>query len=228
MNAPTYAPNLPLTVRPERAGELASWFDRCEQELVHPKVVEDELRRAGWDPSEIAAAAVRYRSRFDEHPLGYSALLVATGLAALSAGTAGHMVTAGLVHPVNRGALAVWLSLFVCSLPFAIWAHVWASRIDREDPVAVWSKSRRSLARALLWASGIVGIGRLVIYATQLIGTLIHAWPAGGGSVAAGAINVAITVAVALPVGLWAFRFGHRFDHEDPSVPTSPRRRTRR
>jgi hypothetical protein len=138
------------------------------------------------------------------------------------------MITAGLDRPVNRGALAVWLSLFVCSLPFAVWAHVWAARIDREDPVAVWSASRRSLARALLWGAGIVGIGRLVIYATRLISALIQAAPATGGSVAAGTINVGITVSIALPLGLWAFRFLHRFDDEDPSVPVLQRRRTRR
>ena len=32
-------------------------------------------------------------------------------------------------------------------------------------------------------------------------------------------VNVAITVSIALPLGLWAFHFLHRFDAEDPVAP---------
>ena len=215
----------PWEVPPERAGELAVWFDDCETELVHPSAVEERLRRAGWPATQASVAAMQYRRRFNEHPLGYSALLVATGLTALAAGTAGHVLTVGLDRPVNRNALAEWLTVAVCALPFAVWAHRWATRVDREDPVAAWSRSRRTLARVLLWASGIVGIGRLVIYAAQLMGTLVGATWATGTSVLAGSMNVVITVSIALPLGLWAFGFLHRFDREDPTVPVSQRRR---
>jgi hypothetical protein len=205
--------------------DVAGWLDDQERCLVHPRVVEEGLRRAGWYPAPAAIEAARYRTRFNEHVLGYSALLVSTGLAALAAGSVGHALAAGIDHSVNRNSVAFWLTLLVVSLPFAIWAHVWAARVDRVDPVAVWSKSRRSLAQVLLWACGIVGIGRLAIYAAQLVGSLVGASWAVGNSVAAGAVNVAITISIALPLGLWAFHFRHRFDDEDPTTPRQQHQR---
>jgi hypothetical protein len=218
----------PIRPSPSSAGEIARWLDARESELTHPSMVEEQLVRAGWHPAQAAAAALQYRRRFNEHALGYSALMVATGLTALAAGTSGHLLVAGLDHPLDRNALAGWLSLLVCSLPFAVWAHRWAARVDRDDHVAAWSRSRRSLAVVLLWACGIVGIGRLFIYAAELMGVLLGATWARGATVAAGAINVAITVSIALPLGLWAFSFLHRFDREDPSVPVPQRRRSGR
>jgi hypothetical protein len=220
-------PTVDNTIRPSpsNAGELARWLDARESELAHPRMVEEQLVRAGWHPGHAAAAALQYRRRFNEHALGYSALMIATGLCALAAGTSGHLLTAGLGRPVDRDALAGWLTLLVCSLPFAAWAHRWAARVDRDDHVAAWSRSRRSMALVLLWACGVVGIGRLFIYAAELIGVLLGASWAQGATVAAGAINVGITVSIALPLGLWAFSFLHRFDSEDPSVPAPLRRR---
>jgi hypothetical protein len=204
---------------------IAEWLDSCEIEGAHPGIIDDHLRREGWPPAQSAAVAEQYRRRFDEHALGYTGLLVATGLAALAAGTAGHLLTAGLDRPVNRNALAFWLALFVCAMPFAAWAHWWAATVDRDDPAAVWSRPRRGLARTLLWGAGIVGIGRLMVYAVQLIGVLVGATWAHSSSAGAGSINVAITVAIALPLGIWAFRFLHRFDGEDPTTPAEHHRR---
>jgi hypothetical protein len=208
--------------------DLARWLDAQEEKLTHPKVVEDELRQMGWQPWHGAAEAARYRTRFNEHALGYTALLVATGVAALAAGTVGHVLVSGVDHTINRNVLAGWLTVLVVSLPFAIWAHIWAARVDRDDPVAVWSQPRKSLAKLLVWACGLVGIGRLLMYAAQLIGSLVGATWASGDSVLAGAVNVAITVSIALPLGLWAFRFLHRFDDEDPAAPRPRRRAARR
>jgi hypothetical protein len=211
-------------VPPERAAAIADWLDTCEAEAAHPGSVDARLRREGWTPPQAAAVAEQYRQRFNEHALGYAGLLVATGVAALAAGTAGHLVTAGLDRPVDRNALAIWLSLLICAVPFAAWSHWWAASVDRDDPVAVWSRPRRGLARVLLWAAGIVGIGRLMVYAAQLVGVLVGATRARGTSVMAGALNVAITITIALPLGLWSFRFLHRFDGEDPTSPVEHHR----
>ncbi|MDQ1378349.1 MAG: hypothetical protein QOJ52_3383 [Acidimicrobiaceae bacterium] len=221
---PPRAADVLLSPQDLRPVDLAQWLDEQERDVAHPLVVQEGMRRAGWHPAHAALEAARYRSRFDEHRLGYSALLVSTGVAAFAAGTAGHALAAGIDRRVNRDTLATWLTILVVSLPFAIWAHVWAAHVDRDDPVAVWSQPRRSLARALVWGCGIVGIGRLVMYAAQLIGALVGAHWASGDSAGAGAVNVAITVGIALPLGLWAFNFLHRFDAEDPAVPN---RRTR-
>jgi hypothetical protein len=209
---------------PVLPADIATWLDDQAHDAVHPRTVGNMLRRSGWHPAQIAVASAQYRERFNEHTLGYSALLVATGVGALAAGTAGHILAGGLDHGVNRNQLAIWLTVLTVSLPFAIWAHLWAARIDRDDPVAVWSQPRRTLANVLVWACGIVGVYRLLRYAAQLIGSLLHATWAAGDSAAAGAINVAITVGIALPLGLWAFHFLHRFDDEDPTQPSQPTR----
>jgi hypothetical protein len=209
---------------PAAPGEFARWLDQEERDLVHPRVVENKLRQAGWHPAQAAMEAARYRLRFDEHRLGYSALLVSTGIAALAGGSVGHQLAAGIDQAINRNLLGAWLTILVVSLPFAIWAHVWAAGVDRDDPVAVWSAPRRTLALALVWSCGVVGVWRLLRYAAQLVGSLVHASWAAGESVGAGAVNVAITVGIALPLGLWAFHFLHRFDGEDPTRPERRRR----
>lgn len=204
---------------------LSEWLDNCESDLTHPDLVRDQLKRQGWSELQANAVADDYRRRFNEHTLGYTALLVATGVAALAAGTAGHELTQGLNHPVNRNYLAFWISVLVCTLPFAAWAHHWAAKVDREDAVAVWSRPRRQLALVLLWACGIVGGIRLLVYAVRLIAYLLHAPWADRYSLGAGELNLAIVVGIALPLGLWAYRFLHRFDAEDPTVPPARRRR---
>ena len=209
-------------------GQVEAWMDACEEQLVHPGRVADYLRRSGWAPVAAARVEQTYRRRYNEHYLGYSALLVATGVAALAAGTAGHALIAGLSRPVNRNSLAWWLTVLVCSLPFSIAGHWWASRLDREDPVAVWSAPRHTLGLTLLWASGIVGSARLALYAGQLVGRLVGAAWARHVSLLGGFLNVLVVVGIALPLGLWAFSFLHRFDDEDPTVPPPLRHRPER
>ena len=108
----------PRSPSPARAGQLAEYLDRRESNLVHPRLVEDELLRSDWHPIEAANAAAQYRRRFNEHNLGYSALLLTTGLAALAAGTCGHLLTASLDRPLDRDVLAAWLSVLFCSIPY--------------------------------------------------------------------------------------------------------------
>ena len=214
----------PVTA-PPTPGRLDAWLDGCEERLVHPGQVADHLRRSGWRPVDASQVELRYRRRFNEHHLGYSILLVATGLAALGAGSAGHVLASGLSGPVNRNALAQWLTVLACSLPFAVLAHRWAARVDQEDPVAVWSQPRRTLGRVLLWSSGVVGFGRLALYVGQLMGHLVGAQGGRNVSLAGGLLNVVIVISIALPVGVWAFSFLHRFDREDPTSPPSVRHR---
>jgi hypothetical protein len=77
-----------------RPADLVAWLDEQERAGTHPAVVEGQLRLAGWSPPHAAVEASRYRIRFNEHPLGYAALLVSTGVAALALGTVGHMLAA--------------------------------------------------------------------------------------------------------------------------------------
>ena len=205
--------------------EMLDYLDRCEADLAHPGQVDARLRRQGWAPIDSQAIAESYRRRFNEHVLGYSALLLTTGVSALAAGTVGHYLANGLNGPVQRGPLGAWLAMLVCAAPFAAWAHVWARRVDRKDPVAIWSRPRRVLAQVLLWASGVIGGARLLMYAAQLSQALVNPHSGAHRTIAAGLINVAITVVIALPLGLWAYHFLHRFDDEDPTAVPEERRR---
>jgi hypothetical protein len=207
--------------RPPWSGpaDMGAWLDQQQRQLVHPKVVEEGLRRAGWYPVPAAMEAARYRTRFNEHPLGYAALLVSTGVAALAMGTVGHVLASGIDRGIDRNSLGFWLTILLVSMPFVVWAHLWALRVDHDDPVAVWSAPRRFLAQALLWGCALVGIARLMWYGAQLVGGLVGATWAAGDSAAAGVVNVTITVSIALPLGLWSYHFLHRFDDEDPTQP---------
>ena len=215
----------PRAAAPVAPDTLAAWLDQQARDLTHPELVADGLRRAGWFPNHAAMEAGRYRTRFNEHPLGNGALFVSTGVAALALGTVGHVLASGLNGGISRNSLGLWLTIFLVSLPFAAWAQVWANRVDREDPVAVWSLPRRSLATALVVGCAIVGIARLIWYGAQLIGTLVGATWASGDSIAGGLVNVAITICIAAPLGLWSWNFLHRFDHEDPTRPANQQRR---
>jgi hypothetical protein len=220
------APDPQTSPSPEHLDSLVSdWLDECENELVHPARVRERLQRHGWAPSHAQSIADDYRKRFNEHLLGYSALLVTTGVAALALGSIGHLLTNAINGPADRYQLGIWLSVLICALPFAVWAHSWAARVDRDDPVAVWSRPRHDLALVLVWAAAVVGSIRLMVYATEMAGALVRAPWANGFSVLAGVINVGITFAIALPVGLWAYGFMHRFDWEDPSARPGQRQR---
>lgn len=216
----------PFVHDPRSPQAVAEFLDRCEADLVHPEVVADRLRRQGWSDLSAAQVADHYRRRFDEHALGYSALLVCTGLSALAAGTAAHQLL-GIAEgiDVDREGLALWLTVLVVATPLAAWATVWAHRVDRDDPVAVWSRPRRSLARVLLWSCAVVGGCRLLAYVFNVIATIAGSQWASDRSLLIGFAHVAVTIGITYPLGRWAHGFLHRFDAEDP---TAPRRRSRR
>ncbi len=213
---------------PQSPQAVAEFLDRCEADLVHPDVVADRLRRQGWPDFSAAQVAEHYRDRFDEHTLGYSALLVCTGLSALAAGTVAHQLL-GLAEglDVDREGLALWLTVLVVATPLAAWATVWAQRVDRDDPVAVWSRPRRSLARVLLWCCAVVGGCRLLAYVFNVIATLAGSEWASERSLGVGFAHVAVTLGITYPLGRWAFGFLHRFDAEDPTAPRARSRRER-
>lgn len=228
MNQTAVPPRWGEPRQPAPGGAIEAWLDSCEAHLAHPAGVEDQLRRQGWSQPAAASVAESYRRRFNEHSLGYATLLTTTGFAALAAGTSGHLLIDGLVHPVHRRALAATLSILVCLIPFAVWSHAWAARVDREDPVAAWSRPRRNLAATLLWACVIVGAIRLLFYVETLMSALLSTHPESPGVLGAGALNVGFSLSISVSLGIWAYMFLHRFDIEDPSVPPETRHRGRR
>lgn len=198
---------------------VAAYLDRCEEDALHPHDVAHRLVRAGYTEYEASIVAERYRRRFDEHPLGYAAFLFTTGFTALSLGSASHLLLDRLDgKTMDAGALSFWLTVLVVAAPLAVWSWRWVQRVDDEDLVAVWSRPRRTLATTLVWACGIVGGARLLHYVYTLLDAVADADGASDSSLLVGLANVAVTTSITFPLGVWAFRFLHRFDDEDPSA----------
>jgi hypothetical protein len=216
------------TTSPVPSGRLAdveAFLDVCEAELLHPAEVAHRLVRQGWPDVAAHQVGERYRRRFDEHPLGYSAFLFTVGFTGLSLGSSAHLLLDELDgRSADPDTLALWLTVLVIAAPLSAWSWRWIARVDDDDPVAVWSRPRRTLARTLLWACGLVGGFRLLHYVFTLIATITGSSWASDRSLLVGLANVAVTTAITFPLGYWAFRFLHRFDDEDPSI---PRRRSK-
>lgn len=215
------------TPTPDAAGaraDVTAWLDRCEADATHPEVVAAGLRRLGWHEADVAHLSAAYRARFDEHGLGYLALLLSTGVSTLALGTTLHLSLDGLAQPVDRPALAWALAVLVCSLPFTAWSAAWAWQVEREDPVAAWSAPRRTLAQVLLAACVGVGVLRLLAYVSALTSAVLRTGGPSREAVAVGLLHVVVTVSLALPLGLWSWRLLRRFDAEDPTRRTHRRR----
>jgi MFS family permease len=189
------------------------FLDRCQDLGSHPDEVARQLVRAGWEPATAGLVAERYRGRFDEHRLGYAGFLFAVGFSALALGSIGHLLLADADgHEPSADALALWLTVLAIAVPFGVWSWLWVRRIDDTDPVAAWSRPRQSLARTLLWCCGIVGGFRLLHYVFALIASLTGSSWATELDPLIGLANVAVTAGITVPLGVWAFRFLHRFD----------------
>ena len=194
----------------ELISQVEVFLDRCAAEHVHPDDLRATLARRGWRDADAQVAVERYRGRFDEHPLGYAGFLVSVGLSALAAGSAGHLLLAFAEdRDPSREALAWWLTVLAIAVPFAVWSWRWVQRTDDADPVARWSRPRRSLAYTLLWCCGIVGGFRLVAYVYAVASVVSGA---SDRNLGVGLANVAITAGITIPLGTWAFRFLHKWD----------------
>ena len=209
---PTAPP--PVAAEPGKVNAQTEVFlDECASVPLHPDVVAHELARAGWEPTPIWQVTERYRARFDEHRLGYAGFLFSIGFSALAAGSVGHLLLAFAEgRDPSRDVLAFWLTVLVIAVPFGLWSWSWVQRTDDTDPVAAWSRPRRTLASTLLWCCGIVGGFRLLHYVFTLIATLTEASWAADRNLAVGLANVAVTAGITVPLGTWAFRFLHKFD----------------
>jgi hypothetical protein len=188
------------------------FLDECQAAGTHPDELARQLVRAGWEPGTAHVVATRYRGRFDEHRLGYAGFLFSVGFGALALGSVGHLLLNGVeAGAVASDSLAFWLTLLVIAVPFGVWSWVWVQRVDATDPVAAWSGPRRSLATTLLWGCGVVGGFRLLHYVGTLIADLTGASWSNDGNLLVGLGNVAVTAGITIPLGVWAFRFKHRF-----------------
>jgi hypothetical protein len=153
-----------------------------------------------------------------KHGLAYAVLLWSLGLSALALGSSLHLVLQAAFREQEASwALANWLTLFVCTVPFVLYAHHQVVRIEQEDPLARLSSTRDTLSQVLLWAAAVVGIARLLIFVHQTISALVVHRSAD--ELLPNLAHVSVVVLVAGGVYLWTWRFRHPAGR--PEVPTT-------
>jgi hypothetical protein len=162
------------------------------------------LASAGWHPTDIAIAI----NRSDQPPngsFGYAWLFFGLGFAGLSLAGTFHVMLDGLKDLPNRTALVGWLTVLLCSAPFAGAAVRWASVAERRDPSLRRSPVRKGLGMTLLWVVGIVGMARLLEFVARFLSALLDTNPTANPSVAL--MQVLVTVAIAGGLFWWTWDF---------------------
>lgn len=210
-----------MSVLPEA---LHAWVPNAAERGLTPAQVRTWLTAQGWPVAVAEAAALEvertgtYTELSDapppgpvnshEHPFAYTTLLVTLGLAALSLGSTMHLILDwAFASREGSQALANWLTLFLCTLPFAVAAVVMVRRIEAEDPLARFSQVRDSLSEALLWAAGSIGGVRLLVFVHQLVTALVVERDAS--ALGRDLVHVATVVGIAGAVFAWTWRFRH-------------------
>jgi hypothetical protein len=161
--------------------------------------------------------------RAHKHGLAYGVLLWSLGFAALALGSSLHLVLEAAFRDDRASwALANWLTVFVCTIPFVLYAHHQVQGIEREDPLARLSSTRDTLTLTLLWAAALVGIIRLLVFVHQTITDLVvHR---STSDLIPNLAHVSVVVLIAGGVFLWTWRFRHLAAapaEADTTAPTS-------
>jgi hypothetical protein len=142
------------------------------------------------------------------HGLAYSVLLWGLGLAALAIGSSLHLILQAAFRDEQASwVLANWLTLFVCTVPFFLYALHEVRGIEAEDPLARLSTTRDRLTLTLLWAAAIVGIVRLLVFVHQAITALVVDHSVD--DLLPNLAHVSVVVLIAGGVYLWTWRFRH-------------------
>lgn len=166
-----------------------------------PEQITRELVESGWDADAAAQWSMRSLRTTDRHRLLYWTLTFTTGFAALAAGSALHLALRG--NPAPR-AIAAWITLFLVAAPLAGLTNAWARRVERHDPHAIWSPSRRTLFAWLAGCTGTIGLLRLLTYVFRTVAAIVGV-PGYSLSTAALA-QVLVSLAITVPLFAWSLR----------------------
>ncbi len=202
----TQAP--PRPAPPVTGAATVSWSDGVQPWLVRqrnagatPADITVELVDAGWDADVAASTSFRSLRRSDRNSLLYGALCWSVGLTAVGVTTGLHQLLS--VAP-DRELAALALTVALVAAPVAVTTHVLAGRVESRSEHAIWSPSRRAWFGTLATCTGVVGVVRLVAYVYAVVASLTGAsdapltWSAF--------LQVAVSVAVAVPLFVWSFR----------------------
>lgn len=181
--------------------QMNRWLVERRNAGVRPDQITGELVGAGWDADAAARLSLRSLRSADRQTLLYASLNLSVGFAALGAATSAHLILAGNPEPVE---LTCMLTLFLTASPIA--AFVWRSarRVEVRSRFVMWSGSRRGWFGALALCTGLVGIVRLLTYVFLAIATLTGASDQDFSVISAA--QVAVSLAVSLPLFAWSFR----------------------
>ncbi|MDQ2678969.1 MAG: hypothetical protein M3Y51_09515 [Actinomycetota bacterium] len=180
---------------------MQRWLAERRNAGVRPDAVASELIATGWDADAAARLALRSLRSSDRQTLTYAALNLAAGFAALGAASSAHLIIDGNPDPT---LLTCMLTMWLIATPIAIVVWCAARRIESRSSFVMWSGSRRGWYGALAFCTGLVGIGRLLNYVFHAIATLTGA--SSGDFTVAAAMQVALSLAVSIPMFLWSFR----------------------
>lgn len=211
--APDYTapPTQPLKVAAVLSGQIGptstrGWLVQQRNNGVTPDKISAQLLTNGWDSDAAATAAMSSLRSADYHKLMYSTLCWGAGLSALGAGTAAHVALSldsyGEYDNGPRQVIATMLALLIVALPLTIVALIKSRQVEREDPFAVWSPTRRFLFGLLGACVGVVGVYRALAYLYELIAAAVGVddYTATAGSV----LQVLVTLAIAVPIVWWS------------------------
>ncbi len=180
---------------------LQRWLTERRNAGVRPDAIAAELVAAGWDADTAARLSLRSLRSSDRQTLTYAALTLAAGFAALGAASSAHLIIDGNPDPI---LLTCMLTLWLIATPIAVVVRFAARRVESRSSFVMWSGSRRGWYGALAFCTGLVGLGRLLNYVFHAIATLTGA--SSGDFTLAAAAQVAISLAVSIPMFLWSFR----------------------
>ena len=164
-----------------------------------PDVITDELIAAGWDADAGARAALQSLRSRDHHRLLYWGLTFSAGFAALAVASAIHVALDAHHHPV---ALAAWITLALIAIPIVAVTAPVARKVERTDPHAIWSPTRRALFGTLAGITAFIGISRLLTYVFRAVAALVDV--PGYDLSAASFVQVAVSLLVSAPLFTWA------------------------
>jgi hypothetical protein len=154
-----------LLDRPPLAGAIAT----ARRDGIDPVTFQRMLVDAGWPHSIALAAADRLsanESRSLTWWLWYGSLGSFVGLVAAAAHAALHAQNEGVMTTTTGTALAGALTLAFVAIPFVVWGRYLAKQAV--EGAGRWSATRRVLVDLLMWCTGLVAVGRALVYLSHI------------------------------------------------------------
>ena len=210
----------------ETPPSLRQWLVLRRNSGATPEEISAELVDRGWDADAAARVSLGSLRSADRQTLTYAAATITAGLAGLGLASAAHLILAGNPRPMD---LTLMLTVWMIATPIAVVTTVAARRAEARSPFVMWSPSRRAWFGALALCTGAIGLLRLLAYLFLAIATLTGASDEPFTVVAAA--QVAVTLAVAIPLFSWSFREWRRSNlvitalGSEAAAPEDPRHR---